>query len=137
MSNTDVLVHRPLPLLQRESVPRPLLDHRIHEQVFATGRLDPRTTALLLGVDVAVDVLRAPGHRQIGVDGVEMRAHRRTQHGCLELLKILEALAHHPQDKVGVGTRAQGAESSQDCQLLGERLEYRQQLGSRFRPLIG
>src|SRR6185503_10570191 len=36
VADPNVLVHRPLAFVERQSVPRPLLDHRIDEQVAPT-----------------------------------------------------------------------------------------------------
>ena len=131
MANADVLVHGTLTLLMGQAVPRSLLDHRIDKEIAPADRsFDPRALTLLVRMCVAIDVLGAFGHRQERVRHVEVRAHRGIQNRRLQLLKVLEPFAHHPQQKVDVTSGAECAVRAQDGHSLSERLQRGEQLRS-------
>ncbi len=79
---------------------------------------------------VAINVLGAFGHGQVRVRRVEMSAHRGIQNRRLQLLKVFELLAHHPQHKVNVTSGAQCAVRTQDRQAFGEGIQRGEQLRS-------
>ena len=76
----DVLVHDPLPRRLRQLVPGPRLHHRVDQQVLGVGvPHDP--PALVHRAALALHVLRAPGHREVGVGRLQVGAQRGARAG--------------------------------------------------------
>ena len=97
----DVLVHRALPFLLRQCIPRAHLHERIDDEVRRAARHDLPGTA-------SARVLRCPRRGEVRVRRLQPGGERRRVELCAELLEVEIALGDLPEEEVAVSPNACG-----------------------------
>src|SRR3989454_2165614 len=101
--HAEVIPHDALPPFERDRVPLPFLDERVHEQVPAPERRGTCPEAVLPSVGVAAQVLGSLARREIGVHGLEVVAEFRRGDPPGHLPERLQTRVDDPHHEVRVG----------------------------------
>ena len=130
-ADADVLVHRALPVFQRQGIPRPHLHERVDDEVRGA-----------LGDDLAgpsrLRVGRGLRRREVAVRRLEPAGERGGVQGCAELAEVRVPVGDLPEEEVAVrpdacrGVRAQVLETvAPALDHLGEGIFHRGALVDR------
>ena len=115
-ADADVLVHRPLPVLERERVPRPHLHERVDDEVRRPLRDDlPRPAGL--------GVRRGLRRREVVVRRLQPAGERRPVQRRAELAEVGVALGDLPEEEVDVGADARGRVGAQVLEAVAPALD--------------
>ena len=116
-ADRDVLVHRPLPVILGERVPRAHLDERIDDEVGEAVRRDLSRLA-------RARVLRRLRRREVRVRRLEPAGELCPVERGAELAEVVVALGDLPEEEVGLGPDAGRRVRAQMLEPLRERVDY-------------
>ena len=103
MADGEVRRHDPRALVVRQHVPRPLLGHRVHDDVGLVAARTCRGVVLASGVCVPVEVRGSPSRSEVGVGPGRPCPEAGAGEADLEGAQAFEIIADRPEEQIRVG----------------------------------